>query len=306
MNRSSVRFRQAAPVEPLFRTVRTTWWDCWGANGKRHEPRGHESRYPKLHLAAHARSGWLPAQASSNEVACVSTPGASERRHVGLDGPDAEEPSGRWAATWSCGNTCAGKHLRPGTADIGEEPGGERRLGPIGPEARLQLQRCWVAWPPLGTAGAQRHWSACPSRAGSPQDGGPVRCGQAHAVMEVDLATRTTVTLEDDISGGPATETLQFRLGAAEYEIDLNAKNARRFRTQMAPFIDHARKAGRRQRRPARPGSPVSTVPTSGPGRKRTTSRSATAGASRPASSNSTKRGRRSADRYRYRLDHGM
>ncbi len=73
--------------------------------------------------------------------------------------------------------------------------------------------------------------------------------------MEVDLATRTTVTLEDDISGGPATETLQFRLGAAEYEIDLNAKNARRFRTQMAPFIDHARKAGRRQRRPARPGS---------------------------------------------------
>jgi hypothetical protein len=69
------------------------------------------------------------------------------------------------------------------------------------------------------------------------------------------MATRTTITLEDDINGGPAEETLQFRLGAAEYEIDLNAKNARRFRTQMAPFIDHARKAGRRQRRPARPGS---------------------------------------------------
>ena len=67
------------------------------------------------------------------------------------------------------------------------------------------------------------------------------------------MATRTTIALEDDINGGPAEETLQFRLGTAEYEIDLNAKNARRFRTQMAPFIDHARKAGRRQRRPARP-----------------------------------------------------
>jgi len=69
------------------------------------------------------------------------------------------------------------------------------------------------------------------------------------------MATRTTIALEDDINGGPAQETLQFRLGTAEYEIDLNAKNAHRFRTQMAPFIDHARKAGRRQRRPARPAS---------------------------------------------------
>jgi len=69
------------------------------------------------------------------------------------------------------------------------------------------------------------------------------------------MATRTTIALEDDINGGPAQETLQFRLGTAEYEIDLNAKNARRFRAQMAPFIDHARQAGRRQRRPARPAS---------------------------------------------------
>lgn len=64
------------------------------------------------------------------------------------------------------------------------------------------------------------------------------------------MATRTIVALEDDLDGGPADQTLQFRLGAAEYEIDLNAKNANRFRNQMAPFIDHARKAGRGQRRP--------------------------------------------------------
>ena len=69
------------------------------------------------------------------------------------------------------------------------------------------------------------------------------------------MATRTTIALEDDIDGGPAKETLQFRLGAVEYEIDLNAANARRFRTQMAPFIDHARKTSRGPRRPARPAS---------------------------------------------------
>ena len=69
------------------------------------------------------------------------------------------------------------------------------------------------------------------------------------------MATRTTVALEDDIDGGPADQTVQFRLGSVEYEIDLNAKNASRFRKQMAPFIDHARKAGRGQRRPARPAS---------------------------------------------------
>ena len=66
------------------------------------------------------------------------------------------------------------------------------------------------------------------------------------------MAARTTVTLGDDINGGPAQETRQFRLGTAGYEIDVNAKNARRFGTQMAPFTDHARTAGRRQSRPAR------------------------------------------------------
>ena len=69
------------------------------------------------------------------------------------------------------------------------------------------------------------------------------------------MATRTTIALEDDINGGPAEETLRFRLGTAEYEIDLNARNALRFRTQMAPFTDHARKTGTQQRRPARPAS---------------------------------------------------
>ena len=36
------------------------------------------------------------------------------------------------------------------------------------------------------------------------------------------------------------------------YEIDLSKKNAARFRQQLAPFIEHARKAGSVRRGPAR------------------------------------------------------
>jgi len=70
------------------------------------------------------------------------------------------------------------------------------------------------------------------------------------------MATKTTIVLEDDLEGGPAEETLRFSLGGAEFEIDLNVKNASAFRRQLEPFISHARKAGTRQRRrPARTAS---------------------------------------------------
>jgi hypothetical protein len=70
--------------------------------------------------------------------------------------------------------------------------------------------------------------------------------------MEVEMTTRTTIALEDDLDGGPADQTVQFGLEAVDYEIDLSTTNASLFRTQMAPFLEHARKAGRGQRRPAR------------------------------------------------------
>ena len=63
------------------------------------------------------------------------------------------------------------------------------------------------------------------------------------------MAQRVTVELKDDLDGGPADETLRFGLGGSEYEIDLSKKNASRFRKQIAPYIEHARKAGRGQRR---------------------------------------------------------
>jgi hypothetical protein len=70
------------------------------------------------------------------------------------------------------------------------------------------------------------------------------------------MASKTVITLEDDLEGGPAEETVRFALGTAAYEIDLNARNADWFRSMMAPFVGHARRPGRGQR--ARPERPVS------------------------------------------------
>jgi Lsr2 len=70
------------------------------------------------------------------------------------------------------------------------------------------------------------------------------------------MAQKITLTLEDDLDGGPADETVRFGFGGTEYEIDLSTKNATAFRRQLAPFIDHARRVGRGQRRrPGRTGS---------------------------------------------------
>ena len=63
------------------------------------------------------------------------------------------------------------------------------------------------------------------------------------------MATKISVALEDDLDGGPAEETVRFGFGGAHYEIDLNKKNARAFRKQLAPFIEHARKTGAEPRR---------------------------------------------------------
>jgi hypothetical protein len=65
------------------------------------------------------------------------------------------------------------------------------------------------------------------------------------------MAQKVTVALEDDLDGGPAEETVRFGLDGSHYEIDLSAKNATAFRRQLAPFIGHARKAGRGPRRRA-------------------------------------------------------
>ena len=70
------------------------------------------------------------------------------------------------------------------------------------------------------------------------------------------MAQKVTVALDDDLDGGPAEETVRFAVGGTDYEIDLNKKNAAAFRKQLAPFLEHARKAGRApSRRPGRTGA---------------------------------------------------
>jgi hypothetical protein len=72
-------------------------------------------------------------------------------------------------------------------------------------------------------------------------------------IVEREMAQKVTIALDDDLDGGPADETVRFGVGGAAYEIDLSATNAAAFRRQLAPFIEHARRAGRGQpHRPAR------------------------------------------------------
>ena len=71
------------------------------------------------------------------------------------------------------------------------------------------------------------------------------------------MAQKITVALEDDLDGGPADETVRFGIGGTEYEIDLSKRNAATFRRKLAPFVEHARKAGRGARR--RPGRTASS-----------------------------------------------
>jgi nucleoid-associated protein Lsr2 len=79
-----------------------------------------------------------------------------------------------------------------------------------------------------------------------------VRCNEPITVREAGMAQKITVALEDDLDGGPADETVRFAIDGAAYEIDLSKKHAKAFRRKLAPFIDHARKAGRGRRRSGR------------------------------------------------------
>lgn len=52
---------------------------------------------------------------------------------------------------------------------------------------------------------------------------------------------RVDVQLEDDLTGGPADETIEFSLDGRAYEIDLNTRHASEFRDRLVPFTEHAR-----------------------------------------------------------------
>jgi hypothetical protein len=56
------------------------------------------------------------------------------------------------------------------------------------------------------------------------------------------MARKTVVALEDDLTGGPADETVRFSLDGVDYEIDLSAHNAERLRSDLDVFVAAARR----------------------------------------------------------------
>lgn len=71
------------------------------------------------------------------------------------------------------------------------------------------------------------------------------------------MAKRTTVLLEDDLTGGPADATVQFGLDGTAYEIDLSSRNAELLRKALAAYIRSGRRIGVTSRAPIR-----ATLPT--------------------------------------------
>lgn len=61
------------------------------------------------------------------------------------------------------------------------------------------------------------------------------------------MAQRVHVTLEDDVDGSLAAETLQFGLDGVNYEIDLSDENAAKLRDSLALWVSHARRVGGRK-----------------------------------------------------------
>ena len=56
------------------------------------------------------------------------------------------------------------------------------------------------------------------------------------------MARKTVVALEDDLSGGPADETVRFSLDGVDYEIDLSSHNAEKLRSELDEFVAAARR----------------------------------------------------------------
>ncbi|MEU4208370.1 histone-like nucleoid-structuring protein Lsr2 [Rothia terrae] len=62
------------------------------------------------------------------------------------------------------------------------------------------------------------------------------------------MAQKVKIILEDDLTGGPAEETVQFGLDGKRYEMDLCAENAAKLREAVRPFADKARRVPTKKR----------------------------------------------------------
>jgi Lsr2 len=62
------------------------------------------------------------------------------------------------------------------------------------------------------------------------------------------MAQRVQVVLTDDIDGTEGAETVTFSYGGVDYELDLSARNAKKFHDSLQFYADHARRVGGRRR----------------------------------------------------------
>jgi hypothetical protein len=102
------------------------------------------------------------------------------------------------------------------------------------------------------------------------------------------MTQRVQVLLEDDLTGGPAENTVRFGIDDATYEIDLNGPNTSKLReTSNRSWNTHANPTAPN----AVPVAPQdeSAAPTSAPGRSRLAFMSTSESASQPTSSPNTK-----------------
>ena len=72
------------------------------------------------------------------------------------------------------------------------------------------------------------------------------------------MAQKVTVVLEDDLTGGPAEQTIRFAFEGTDYEIDLNTEHAQALRDALARYVSAGRRAAGGTRRPARSGRKAS------------------------------------------------
>lgn len=55
------------------------------------------------------------------------------------------------------------------------------------------------------------------------------------------MAQKIVVSIEDDLDGSQADETIRFALDGVSYEIDLKAEHARQMRDSLSAFVGAAR-----------------------------------------------------------------
>jgi hypothetical protein len=74
------------------------------------------------------------------------------------------------------------------------------------------------------------------------------------------MARKTVIILEDDLDGSEASETVQFAIDGAEYEIDLSEEHANELRQAIGRFTAVARRSPGGRGRPAVRRSPLGGI----------------------------------------------